>query len=70
MGNDCNAHTVLLSAAGLEWNAAELTAAIAALPVLDTDSPIRTWQLDDVPEDTDDDAYSAASDPSSADELT
>ncbi len=65
--SEANAHTLLVSAAGLEWDAAELAAAIAALPVLDSDSPIRTWQLDDAREDTDEDACSAESDPGSAD---
>ena len=66
-GNDFNAPKVLPSAAGLGWDTAELAAAIAALPVLDSDSPIRTWQLDDAHEDVDEDACSAASDPLFAD---
>ena len=56
-----------MSAAGPEWDAAELAAAIAALPVLDSSSPIRTWQLDDLHDDIDGEACSAASDDNAAD---
>ena len=56
-----------MSAAGPEWDAAELAAAIAALPVLDSSSPIRTWQLDDLHDDIDGEACSAASDDDAAD---
>ena len=57
----CQCSYLARSAAVLEWDAAELEAAIAALPVLDSSSPIRTWQLDDLHGVVDEEACSAAS---------